>query len=295
VLCAAVAGAAGRDGSPRPTCSCGQPGAPLLLQRRPCSCLRAGTPAAELEAMGEADLRAHLQRCEQGHEELRKQNAYEASSWEAQRERVQGSIEDLNASFSGQQERLRRRANETAAESARLAEEAHALQRERAGLDRAYSEAFTAWYKLTSGLSQKMARLHSCNCKTASLLARRRQLGPLAPDKRTMYDLMARIDQCEAASEVLSGDIREQQARGRQTSLQAAEDVQALKRRMAERERLARLTDRGPVVAELRRGRDVLQEAVGAQEAQVAEYGGRNADLEKQSAALEAELLRCGC
>lgn len=294
-LCAAIAGAAGRAGYLRPECSCGQLGPPLLLQRRPCSCIRASTPRAELEAMGEVGLRAHLQRCEQGHEELQKQSAYEASSWEAQDERVQGNIEDLNRSFNSQQEKLRRKANETAVESARLTEESHSLQLRRAELDRAYSEAFTAWYKLTAELSQKMARLHSCSCKAASLLARRRQLGSLAPDKSTMYDLLAKVEKCEAASEVLSDDIREQQSRGRGASLQAAEDVQALKRRMADREHLAHTADRGSVVAELRRGRDVLRDAAAAQQAQVSEYGGRNADLEEHSAALEEELLRCGC
>jgi len=265
------------------------------LERLPCSCIRTSASRDELQAMGEADLRAYLQRCEGQLEDLQKQKAYEASAAEAQQERLQGNLEDLNRTLNNQLERSRQKANETAMESARLSQEAHALQVKRGQLDTAYSEAFTAWYLLSAELSQKMARLHSCNCKAASLLSRGRQLGKLSPDKKTMYDLLAKVQKCEAVSEVLSGDIEEHQSQERAAVVKASDDMGVLKRKMAEADRLARLSSRGKVVAELRSGRDVLKSAVDTTQAQVSDYAARNAALRNQSAALEEELRRCSC
>jgi len=172
---------------------------------------------------------------------------------------------------------------------------ADALQKQRNELDRDYGKEYTKWYKMSAQLADKMGRMQSCQCKAASLLSERRQLGHMAPDKKTMYEIIAKVDKCEALSEVLSNDISEQQQKNRKAVLQATSDIEALKRRMAEGERLAKIADQGSIVQALKRGRDVLKDAVETQKAQVEDYAERNSKLKKRMETLEEELTKCGC
>lgn len=300
----------------RPPCSCvgaGQvDGLGLLQKRRPreCTCINGMTTYAitardELETMGEVDLRAYLLKCEHGREDLDRQNEYQTSAVRAQVDGVERNLMDLERLFASQQNSTARKVATVAAEKRHLKEETDALQKERNQLDVDYSKAYTRWYKLTAELSQKMERLHSCHCKaapsaastSATLLARRLHLarGLMIPDKTMMYDLVAKVEACEAASVALSDSIDEKLAEARKQTLKASEDMDAVRRRVAEGQRLAGILDQGPLVAELKGVRDVLKKSVETRQKQVDNLAQRSGDLERRGAELGRELLGCGC